>query len=437
MKIGARSLSRKRFMRSGLLRCTSGVRGSGWGPPLLVWAAPLLLLAAIGAGLAAERVLTALVLPWLALTVVTAYAGLRLGERLSRRETAVALLTALSLLHFGLDFLDLFRISHFTDVTTMFQAAQKLLHGLDPYDYAIVRDNPLYAHSYVYPPPFAEFLALFLPLGLSGAITVWVSLNFILYFVALAGMLRAFHLRWRSAGMYALLLVAFNYRPVIDTLYGGQLDILILALLLLVHVLARRGRMLASGAALALAAITKLHPTLVLPFYLSPQRWRGFVGFALALALIVLVSLTFVSPELYVRYLTLVLPGRGIESTGNPENQSLSGFFYRAQGLTWTGIPTAEQAASARLWTYGAGALLGLATLGAMALSLYRVRKQTVPAVGNALHLSLWIVLMLLVLPPRGCTMKRSCCSRWRRSCPMRSQAAGAHCWPYGSSPPR
>lgn len=365
---------------------------------IIAWGIPLFLLIVIALGLIFFRVLTALALPWLAGAALVTYTALRLRERMTWLETAAIIATSLSFLHFCYDCLDLFRISQFTDVATMFQAAQKLVQGLDPYDYAIVRDNPLYAHSYVYPPSFAQFLALFLPFGTPGATYAWVGLNFLLYFVLLAGLLRVFNLHARSAGMYALLLLAFNYRPVIDTLYGGQLDILILALLVLALVLARRERFAASGAALAFAVMTKLHPALVLLFYFAPRRWRGYFGFALALTLIVGVSVALAPPNLYVNYLTVVLPGRGSESTGNPENQSLSGFLYRAQNLSWDDQPTPAQASTARLFSYGASALLGLATLGAMLFSLYRARAAR-SGVDDALHLSLWIVLMLLILP--------------------------------------
>src|SRR5439155_20814729 len=100
------------------------------------------------------RVLAAALLPWAALAGLSAYTGARIRQSASWAETAAALAVLLSLLHFVLSFLNLFVISRFTDVTTMFEAAQKLVQGMDPYDYGVIRDNPLYAHSYVYPPAF-------------------------------------------------------------------------------------------------------------------------------------------------------------------------------------------------------------------------------------------------------------------------------------------
>ena len=377
--------------------CPGHRRAREWGS-LAGWLAALAVLGTLGAALASERVLSASVMPWAALAGASAYAGARIRQRAGWAETAAALAVLLSLLHFVLSFLNLFAVSRFTDVTTMFEAAQKLAQGLDPYDYGVIRDNPLYAHSYVYPPAFAQLLGLLLPLGMQGAIVCWVALNFVLYFVALAGLLRLFQLRPRSAGMYALLLVAFNYQPVIDTLFGGQLDVLILTLLVLSLALALRGRLASSGVALAFAAITKLHPLLVLPFFLARSRWRGLAGFALAFALIVGVSVVLSPPELYARYATIVLPGRGGGGTGNAENQSLAGFFYRASAFLWNDAPAADQERVLRTWTYGAGALLGAVTLGVMLYTLRGDDHGGKPLLAN-LHFSSFIALMLLILP--------------------------------------
>jgi alpha-1,2-mannosyltransferase len=363
------------------------------------WLAALVTLGVLSAGVASERVLTAALIPWAALAAVSLYAGFRIKQHTTWAETAAILAVVFSLAHFVLAFLNLFAISHFTDVLTMFEAAQKLAQGLDPYDYGVILANPLYAHSYVYPPAFAQFLGLLLPLGLQGAIVSWVVLNFLLYFGTLACLLRFFGLHQRSAGMYAMLIVAFNYQPVIDTLYGGQLDILILALLLLSLALAERGHLPASGAALAFAAITKLHPLLVLPFYFACKRLRGLVGFGLAFTLIVVVSLALAPPELYARYATVVLPGRGGGGTGNAENQSLAGFFYRTEGLFWSDTPTSVQESMLRLWTFGAGALLGITSVAIMLYTLARSGDHSDDKVLGRLHFSIFVVLMLLILP--------------------------------------
>ncbi len=356
--------------------------------------AALLLLSLICVGIARERVLTALLLPWLTLATATTYAGAQLKQRMSWRETLSTLAVGLSAFHFVADFFDIVRTSHFTDVTTMFEAAHKLAQGLDPYDYAIVRDNALYAHSYVYPPAFAQFLAIFLPLGLRGATLVWVLLNVALYVVVIVALLRIFQIRARSFELYALLIVAFNFRPVLDTLSGGQLDIVILALLVATLTFAQRGRWLASGSALAFAAITKLHPLIALPFFLTRARWRGLAGFALAFSLIVMVSMLFAGPDLYWRYATTVLPARGGEGTGSAENQSISGFLYRLNGLTWDDRATSTQADSIRLWTYILAGALILPTLFVVWWTASARDSKL-----DAVHLSLFVVLMLLVLP--------------------------------------
>ncbi len=361
------------------------------------WLASGLMIIAFAAGIAIARVWTAAWAPWAALAALTACAGVVLRRRCDWRETLAALAAGLSVVNYAATCIDLLRTSRFTDVTTMFEAAQKLAAGLDPYDYTIVRENPLYAHSYVYPPAFAQALALFLPLGLHGAVVTWAALNMLLYVAVVIGLLRAFGLAWHSPGFYAFLLVAFNYRPVIDTLSGGQLDVLILALLLVALVWARRGGLVRAGAAVAVAGLTKLHPLALGLFFLTPARWRGLIGMGAAAALIVTVSAFLAPPNLYVRYVTEVLPGRGGEGTGNPENQSLSGFVYRLNGVLWNDAATPAQANAIKWPAYVLSGALAAITLAAM---WFGGRRRGGDAhARDALHFAALIMLMLLILP--------------------------------------
>lgn len=354
--------------------------------------AALALLLALTVGIAGARLVAATALPWVALGALTLAAGARLKERTTWRETLAALAAGLSGVRFAAACMELLRNSRFTDVQTMFEAAQKLLAGLDPYDYAIVRDNPLYQHSYVYPPVFAQFLALFLPFGIDVGIRLWVALNFVLYGAAVWGLLRAFDLRFRSAGMYAFLVVALNFQPALDTLSGGQLDVLILALLLAAALWTQSDRIGRAGAAVALAGMTKLHPLFLGLFFLPRARWRGLVVMGAVVATVLGISALSSSPDLYVRYTTVVLPGRGGEGTGNPENQSVAGFFYRAHGVLWNDAATPAQAQSIRIWTSGASGALALATLWAW-------RRGSRKRGGAMLQFGTLIVLLLLVLP--------------------------------------
>lgn len=366
--------------------------------PLAAWLAGGAVVVAFALAVALVRVWVAVWSPVAAWAALTVYAGSRIRQRTGWRETLAALAVGLSLVNYAATCLDLLRTSRFTDVTTMFEAAQKLAAGLDPYDYTIVRENPLYAHSYVYPPAFAQALALFLPLGLHGAIVAWAALNMLLYVAVVIGLLRAFGLAWRSPGFYAFLLAAFNYRPVIDTLSGGQLDVLILALLLVALVWAQRGGLVRAGAAVAVAGLTKLHPLALGLFFLLRARWRGLIGMALATVAIVALSALLAPPGLYVRYVTEVLPGRGGENTGNPENQSVGGFIYRLNGVLWNDAPAPGQADVLKWPSYAVSGALVAVTLGVMGFSALKRRGGTSHQ-RDAAQFAATIVLMLLVLP--------------------------------------
>lgn len=381
-----------------LLCCVVAAWGAyGFAGGRAAWPAALAVIGAFALAAAFAPVWAAVWSPYAALAVLTVYAGRQMRRHAGWRETCAALAAGLSFVGYAAQCIALLRTSRFTDVTTMFEAAQTLAAGLDPYDYAIVRDNPLYAHSYVYPPAFAQMLGLFLPLGLHGAIVTWAALNMLLYVAVVAGLLRAFDLAWRSPGFYAFLIVAFNFRPAIDTLSGGQLDVLILALSLGALVLARRGALLRSGIVLASAGLTKLHPLALGLFFLPRARWRGLAGMALGAAAIIAVSALLAPPNLYVRYVSEVLPGRGGENTGNPENQSLGGFLYRWNGILWNDAPAPELAAALKWPAYAASGVLAAATLGALAFGV--MRKRGASARRDDAQFAAAVMLMLLVLP--------------------------------------
>ncbi len=350
-------------------------------------------------GLATERLFTVSALPTIALFCAIAAAAAEIKSRSTWLEAALALLVMLSAVNFTYQFFGTLHTSRFEDITKIFEAAQKLANGLDPYEYNVTRNDPLFAHSYVYPPAFAQFIEIFLPLGFENGIKLWVVLNFLLYIILIAVLARMFDLNWRSYGFYALLLIALNFRPAMDTLSNGQLDIMILALLVVTFAFAVQHRYFASGATLACAIIVKLQPVLMMPFYLTTRRWRALIGTAAAMVVIVSVSMVLNSPVLYERYLTRILPARGPELTGHQEDQSLSAFICRLNGVVGMNKLLPAQSRSIHIATLGVASILGLITLGVMWFSSAAFQDSKQERLQMSLSFSVFISLMMLVLP--------------------------------------
>jgi hypothetical protein len=363
------------------------------GSPIAAGLLFVLFLSALVYGLANERIWTVSVLPAIALFSGIGAAAAEVKSRSTLLEATLALLMMLSLVHFTYQFYEILHKSRFEDITKIFQAAEKLKNGEDPYEYGITKNDPLFAHSYVYPPPFAQFMQLFLPLGFADGIKLWSILNFVLYLFLIVAMTRMFDLKWRSYGFYAFVLIALNFRPAISTLSNGQMDILMLALMVGAFALATRDLYFASGATMACAIIVKLQPVLMMPWYFTRQRWRGLFGTAFGIAFIVCISITMNSPVLYERYITKILPSRSAELTGHPEDQSLSAFICRLSGVVGMNKLTPSQHFGILIATYTVAALLALITLGAMWYSYQPGELQL------SLCFSAFITLMLLILP--------------------------------------
>jgi hypothetical protein len=136
--------------------------------------------------------------------------------------------------------------------------------------------------TYLYPPTFACAVA---PLGLltyRGALVIWVVLNGLLVVWVGLGLERVLSFHASAWGRLAALLLVV--RPLEADFSNGNANLLVLAILLGSFELARRGRPVLAGGALALAILSKVSPVLVLPWAFSSRRWSYVGGAALGLA---------------------------------------------------------------------------------------------------------------------------------------------------------
>lgn len=132
------------------------------------------------------------------------------------------------------------------------------------------------------PYPYQPLLAIFLePMTLlpcSDAATIWMVVNFILWF-GLAGLLSL--LVWRRYGAKQALVVAaltLAFRPVLAGIYLGQIHLIILVLMVVGVALIERQWELAGGAALGLGFMLKYLPGIIVLYFLLRGRWKVAAG---------------------------------------------------------------------------------------------------------------------------------------------------------------
>ena len=245
---------------------------------------------------------------------------------------------------FAVQFRAIVRDSPFTDFGAMYDAGRAIAHGQSPYDLSMIRGRP-FAAIYKFPPMFAIVLAPFTWLEFHQLVLIWLAISLAFYLTSFLLLARVSCSSLRSVPTYLLAISFLVFQPALDTLYGGQLEFLILLLLTISYVAFQsdNGKVAMGGVSIALAALLKIYPTLLLTDLVVRRVWRGVAASVLAVIAVTLFCGLAAGWNLQSQFYFDVLP-RLSAGTASLENQSFFGFFARffVDGATtdpWT--PTA------------------------------------------------------------------------------------------------
>jgi hypothetical protein len=108
----------------------------------------------------------------------------------------------------------------------------------------------------------------------------------------------------------------------------GQINALLFLCVALVVYFARRGRPWFAGFFIALAALIKIYPAVLLLFFAAKRQFKPVLAAMVSAAVLAAASLTVCDAGLYRRYLLQVLP-RQVEAGAFYRNQGLAGLFAR------------------------------------------------------------------------------------------------------------
>jgi alpha-1,2-mannosyltransferase len=242
------------------------------------------------------------------------------------------------------------------DFSSFYAAALALRHDphADIYAAAVLARSGAAAHVQVQPPlpyTYPPLLAmLFTPLTLVPfrvAARLWLLANAGLWLAATA--ILAVELRvWlrrapiarddagrapatsRAGGIDDLTLVALAasaavclpFAPAQQTVLTGQIDLLVLLPLALIPALTRGGHERWAGGAVALAAMLKLTPVILVGYLLLRRRWEAALAAVAALATLALASLAVVGPRVFFAAFPEALRVGG-HDTGLGQNEAL------------------------------------------------------------------------------------------------------------------
>jgi hypothetical protein len=287
---------------------------------------------------------------------------------------AVMVLYGRFLVKYGLNFRGIYSL----DFPSFYTASIATFNlNLSPYAPATLNqliDQQVF--SYVYPP---QSLLLFYPLSFLSygqAQMLMLVLNHALFLLITFMTIRILNLSLRRDSRKIALLVGYLlvFRPIILTVWSGQVSLILLALLLAFWMFARGNRPVLAGAMLALAIVLKAYPVLLLPFLLISRRHRETLSTLGWLALITAVAAAIIPATTWADWFFNVIPQGGygrvpadLGSPAMPWNQSMSGFLARlftSDEWTQAVFPNAGGIATAKILTYLAAAAVGLISLG-------------------------------------------------------------------------
>jgi hypothetical protein len=190
---------------------------------------------------------------------------------------------------------------------------------------AFASELPWNAH-----PPVAVLVAL--PFGqfadYATAHFAWNLGNFFLFVLSLVLVARELRIEVQGWMIFAALALVVSWNAVLSQLYQGQLNFMILFLLVVAWVADRRGYQTLAGASVGAAAAMKIFPALLLVYFVATGRWRAVAATLLAGLLLHVVALLLFGPTAFETYVRDVLPSLNVFQ-GSWLNVSLTGYWKR------------------------------------------------------------------------------------------------------------
>lgn len=242
--------------------------------------------------------------------------------------TEATLITVLigASLWYGAGVLRILRSSHFTDLEITFRAAQAVRSGASPYDPAVL--TAPFGSYYNKPPLLALMVAPATSLPFTAVAQFWMLLNQGLYTASFVLIVNGLDARLRSPTSYLVAIMFLTFQPTLDSLYGGQLDVFFLFILVTSWRAIVDKRDDWSGAGLALAAMLKIYPGFVVVFAILRRRWRALGTFAITGLGLGAFSVWLAGWEVQREFLFTILPAVS-GGVAYVENQTLFGLMAR------------------------------------------------------------------------------------------------------------
>ena len=205
------------------------------------------------------------------------------------------------------------------DFLVYYAAGHALLTGADPYQSPL----PVANNVFLYPPTFLPIYSLFSLLDYDFARYLFLFLNLAIFGATLLLLMKYSAQQERNPTLLAGLAALLFSAPFLDNSKYGQIDLIVACLIFAGLLFYLNSHKNLSALLLAAAVLFKVNPILLLAtFVLFFGDWKYLLRFSIAAGGLVLLSLIFMKPNLYLVYVTDVLPRLTVTPQASYTNQS-------------------------------------------------------------------------------------------------------------------
>jgi hypothetical protein len=222
---------------------------------------------------------------------------------------------------------------HNVDFFAYYNAGSRFLNGDNPYFWGNdAQGNPIIS-DFIYPPAVLPIFSLLTRMPYEMARLVWVILYGLIFAGILAWMVRSFSPEWRDVFLASALVFILVSFPLMSHLEHGQVDMIIISLILASFLFYARKKPLVAAILLAVATLIKVSPVfLLIYFVIFRHDLRFLLTYIGSLVVLAALSLLFVPFGWYVDYLRYVLPEVG-KGTSFWLNQSITKYLSFSPGI--------------------------------------------------------------------------------------------------------
>jgi alpha-1,2-mannosyltransferase len=267
---------------------------------------------------------------------------------------------------------------YWPDFSFFYNNGYAVVHHTDPYQ-LIQADG-----TYIYPPISLLLFTALTPLPVMIAGVVWAAFSIILLLASVWLLLKQYHATKNRIILLVTGILVFNFFPVKFTLGMGQINNVMLFLIVLAMYAGNKGKDGLAGAFYGTSIALKYMPLFILPYLFIRKKWRTLLGVCITILGLFFAGFIILMPAASSYFFTHVLFHTALFSSWYVYyNQALSGFLLRDFPMY-----SAQQLAFVRI---------GISLLFLLITGYVVVKRKLQKKDNPDLEISVFIILNLLL----------------------------------------